>query len=82
MPNRIALSNTGQIRYFMSPAEAEQMAPILAEQIATSPAMAMHDAREAAEAAETGKPTPQQIHMAAMRAAKELKRKTLEAAAA
>jgi hypothetical protein len=72
--NRMAMANQGRIRYFMSPAEAEAMAPMMQEQIQESTALALHEAAEERESQLTGQPTSMAIRMAALRAAKAMKR--------
>lgn len=73
LPNRLAMSNQGRIRFFMSETEALELAPVMAEQLQSATAQALHEAEEAREAAETGQPTALAIRMAAVRAAKALK---------
>jgi hypothetical protein len=71
--NRTAMQSAGRIRYFLSEAEAMDLAPTMADQVQTATAHAIHDAEEAREAAELGQLTRGQIQAAAMRAAKALK---------
>lgn len=72
LTNRLAMSSSGHVRYFMSPREAEEMAPVLQEQLTENPAMAMHDAAHVQE-------NPEGLSEGAARAARMRAAKALKA---
>ncbi|MFI5380735.1 MAG: hypothetical protein ACHRHE_15660 [Tepidisphaerales bacterium] len=69
LTNRLALANNSFIRYFQTEEEAEGMAPVLAEQVQSSPAHAIADAEDQRD----GVASRRTLQLAAARASKALK---------